>query len=354
MRPRPPRRRRWWPPLERCPRASRQLRKSTDEFQRPSGREPPMAKARAIVKRRKAVQNIRKITRTMELIATAKFRKALDRATEAEAFTRKIAELVADLGETLEHGHPSACSSGATRSSVPCCWCSRAIAGWPAATTATSCGWRSTATRTCRPRGSRSASRSPASAESTYMRFRKVPDRHVLHAVRGPPPVSTRSRSSPTGTSRCTSRARSTGSTWPTPSSSARRGRWRPSRRSCRSRPPTSAPSGRRFASPRPGRSTPRQAVAATPRRARSPTSSCPTPRASSRRSSRSRSRCGCSSASSTRPSASRSPGWSPCGERPRTPTTSIKSLTRQYNRARQSQITRELADIVGAAAALS
>ncbi|MGC8644178.1 MAG: F0F1 ATP synthase subunit gamma, partial [Isosphaeraceae bacterium] len=31
-----------------------------------------------------------------------------------------------------------------------------------------------------------------------------------------------------------------------------------------------------------------------------------------------------------------------------------VKSLTRQYNRARQSQITRELADIVGAAAALS
>jgi F-type H+-transporting ATPase subunit gamma len=59
-----------------------------------------MAKARAIIKRRKAVENIRKITRTMELIATAKFRKALDRATEAESFTRKIAELVADLGET--------------------------------------------------------------------------------------------------------------------------------------------------------------------------------------------------------------------------------------------------------------
>jgi F-type H+-transporting ATPase subunit gamma len=59
-----------------------------------------MARARAIVKRRKAVQNIRKITRTMELIATARFKKALDRATEAEAFTRKIAELVADLGQT--------------------------------------------------------------------------------------------------------------------------------------------------------------------------------------------------------------------------------------------------------------
>lgn len=66
-----------------------------------------MAKARAIVKRRKAVQNIRKITRTMELIATARFKKALDRATEAEAYTRKIAELVADLGSTaLEVSHP--------------------------------------------------------------------------------------------------------------------------------------------------------------------------------------------------------------------------------------------------------
>lgn len=66
-----------------------------------------MAKARAIIKRRKAVENIRKITRTMELIATARFRKALDRATEAEAFTRKIAELVADLGETSQTvSHP--------------------------------------------------------------------------------------------------------------------------------------------------------------------------------------------------------------------------------------------------------
>lgn len=66
-----------------------------------------MAKARAIVKRRKSVQNIRKITRTMELIATARFKKALDRATEAEAYTRKIAELVADLGSTsLEVSHP--------------------------------------------------------------------------------------------------------------------------------------------------------------------------------------------------------------------------------------------------------
>jgi F-type H+-transporting ATPase subunit gamma len=56
-----------------------------------------MAKTRTLVKRRKAIRNIRKITRTMELIATARFKKALDRAVEAEAYTRKIAELAADL-----------------------------------------------------------------------------------------------------------------------------------------------------------------------------------------------------------------------------------------------------------------
>lgn len=66
-----------------------------------------MAKARAIIKRRKSVQNIKKITRTMELIATARFKKALSRATEAEAYTRKIAELVSDLGRSSgEVSHP--------------------------------------------------------------------------------------------------------------------------------------------------------------------------------------------------------------------------------------------------------
>ncbi|MBX3443047.1 MAG: ATP synthase F1 subunit gamma [Planctomyces sp.] len=66
-----------------------------------------MAKARALVKRRKAVRNIRKITRTMELIATARFKKAMDRATEAAAYTRKISEIVADLSQAnLSFTHP--------------------------------------------------------------------------------------------------------------------------------------------------------------------------------------------------------------------------------------------------------
>jgi F-type H+-transporting ATPase subunit gamma len=66
-----------------------------------------MANLRLLVKRRKAVRNIRKITKTMELIATARFKKALDRATEAEAYTKKIAELASDLSQSAgEVSHP--------------------------------------------------------------------------------------------------------------------------------------------------------------------------------------------------------------------------------------------------------
>ena len=39
-----------------------------------------MANLRVLVKRRKAVRNIRKITKTMELIATSRFQRALKRA----------------------------------------------------------------------------------------------------------------------------------------------------------------------------------------------------------------------------------------------------------------------------------
>jgi F-type H+-transporting ATPase subunit gamma len=66
-----------------------------------------MASTRELVKRRKAIRNIRKITRTMELIATALFKKALDRAVKADAFTRKISELAADLSANAgEVRHP--------------------------------------------------------------------------------------------------------------------------------------------------------------------------------------------------------------------------------------------------------
>jgi F-type H+-transporting ATPase subunit gamma len=66
-----------------------------------------MAKARAIVKRRKAVRNIRKITKTMQMIATAKFQKSLKRAVGTKPYTQKVRELVADLARTIgQVNHP--------------------------------------------------------------------------------------------------------------------------------------------------------------------------------------------------------------------------------------------------------
>ncbi len=66
-----------------------------------------MANARALDKRRKSIRNIRKITRTMELIATARFKKAMDRATAATAYTQRITQVVSDLSQAgLEVTHP--------------------------------------------------------------------------------------------------------------------------------------------------------------------------------------------------------------------------------------------------------
>ncbi len=66
-----------------------------------------MAKARALDKRRKSIRNIRKITRTMELIATARYKKAMDRAMAATSYTKRITQVVADLANAgLEVSHP--------------------------------------------------------------------------------------------------------------------------------------------------------------------------------------------------------------------------------------------------------
>lgn len=66
-----------------------------------------MAKARALDRRRKSIRSIRKITRTMELISTAQFKRAMDRATAATAYTRRITALVSHLAHGgLEVSHP--------------------------------------------------------------------------------------------------------------------------------------------------------------------------------------------------------------------------------------------------------
>ncbi len=65
-----------------------------------------MANARAILKRRKAVQNIHKITRTMQLIATARFQKAFNRTVSSKPYTEKITHLVSNLSHYGEVRHP--------------------------------------------------------------------------------------------------------------------------------------------------------------------------------------------------------------------------------------------------------
>lgn len=66
-----------------------------------------MANTRALDKRRKSIRNIRKITRTMELIATARFKKAMDRAAAANDYTQRITQIVKDLAAAgLEVSHP--------------------------------------------------------------------------------------------------------------------------------------------------------------------------------------------------------------------------------------------------------
>ena len=66
-----------------------------------------MANRRVLVKRREAVRNTRKITRTMQLIATARFQAAYKRAVASKPYTEKLEELVGNLaGAVGDLQHP--------------------------------------------------------------------------------------------------------------------------------------------------------------------------------------------------------------------------------------------------------
>ena len=109
-----------------------------------------MANARALDKRRKSIRNIRKITRTMELIATARFKKAMDRATAATSPSFKAAS-----GETLRRSS-NRWTMGSGASPASAAWsCSEATVG-------ASAPRQSTAGRS--PRSPWAASHCPAAA----------------------------------------------------------------------------------------------------------------------------------------------------------------------------------------------
>jgi F-type H+-transporting ATPase subunit gamma len=78
-----------------------------------------MAKARALDRRRRSVRNIRKITRTMELIATARFKKAMDRSIAARDYTNRLAKILENIaGVGAGVAHPLLEVRPTTRSAV--------------------------------------------------------------------------------------------------------------------------------------------------------------------------------------------------------------------------------------------
>lgn len=89
-----------------------------------------MANRRAIVKRRKSVRNIKKITRTMQLIATARFQAAMNRALASRPYVDKLAELVGDLAAAAgEYRHPLLETPDADRSALLVLSSNRGLAG---------------------------------------------------------------------------------------------------------------------------------------------------------------------------------------------------------------------------------
>lgn len=65
-----------------------------------------MGKTREIKKRIKAVGNIRRITKTMQMIATSKFARAQQRATATKPYTEGVFELVRQIASVSNASHP--------------------------------------------------------------------------------------------------------------------------------------------------------------------------------------------------------------------------------------------------------
>ena len=159
-----------------------------------------MAKARAIVKRRKAVRNIRKITKTMQMIATAKFQKSLKRAIGTKPYTLKVRELVRELAASVgDIEHPLLRRPGPRRSDESD-RVGRAYQQPRAGRRVQrhrACGRRCISSASRRPPARRSIFTSPARRGSAFSNFQKRPITQRIDAFGTCPSMST-SRRSPT------------------------------------------------------------------------------------------------------------------------------------------------------------
>src|SRR5262245_37587059 len=137
-----------------------------------------MANTRLLVQRPKAIRNIRKITRTMELIDTSPFKKAMDRAAQAEAYTRKISELAADLSASAgEVRHPLLEQHGEIKNTVLLVLCSnRGLCGGYNSAVLREAGER---LRGLRATGSNFVIDVSGKRAIIWCRFRRIPTDHA-------------------------------------------------------------------------------------------------------------------------------------------------------------------------------
>ncbi|MDP6461776.1 MAG: F0F1 ATP synthase subunit gamma, partial [Gemmatimonadota bacterium] len=89
-----------------------------------------MAKAKIILKRRKSVRNTEKITRTMEMVSTAKYKQSHSRIANSAPYQEKLRELMAGLGGAGESvSHPLLESRPVKRSVVLLITSNRGLCG---------------------------------------------------------------------------------------------------------------------------------------------------------------------------------------------------------------------------------
>ena len=64
-----------------------------------------MAKGRELKGRIKSVENTRKITRTMEMVATSKMKRAQDRVVAARPYATALREVISEIAPYLVLAH---------------------------------------------------------------------------------------------------------------------------------------------------------------------------------------------------------------------------------------------------------
>ncbi len=89
-----------------------------------------MAKAKVLLKRRKSVRNTKKITRTMEMVSTAKYKQSFGRIQASAPYQEKLREMMSDLASAgAEVSHPLLESRPVKRSLVLLITSNRGLCG---------------------------------------------------------------------------------------------------------------------------------------------------------------------------------------------------------------------------------